>query len=85
MSQRSSGALKLSLDPRALSRVGQAFDDSWAAIAAHYKDSEFKDARAQLATVILGLAADGSRDLEQLKTAALAFFSFGRSPADLLH
>ena len=85
MTQRNSGVLKLSLDPHALSRVGKAFDDSWAAIAAHYSESEFEVARAQLATIILGLAADGSRDLEQLKSAALAFFSFGRSPADLLH
>lgn len=85
MTGRSPGVLQLSLDPRALSRVGQAFDDLWAAIAAHYTVSEVDDARTRLATIILGLASDGSRDLEQVKAAARGFFSCSRHPADLLH
>lgn len=85
MTERNLGVLKLSLGPSALSRVGQVFEDSWAAIAAHYSEAEIEDARTRLATIILGLAADGSRDLEQLKAASLAFFSCARHPADLLH
>jgi hypothetical protein len=85
MTERSLGALKLSLDPRALSRAGQAFDDSWAAIAASFSEAEVEDARTRLATIILGLAADGSRDVEEVKTAALGFFSAARSKADVLH
>jgi hypothetical protein len=85
MTQRSLGALKLSLDPTAVSRAGQAFDDSWAAIAASFSESEVEDARTRLATIILGFAADGSRDLEEVKTAALGFFIAARSQADVLH
>ena len=85
MNERNSCVLKLSLDPNAVRRVGQAFDNSWAVIASHYTESEFEDARTRLATIILGLAADGSRDLEQVKAAALEFFSSSRAPADFLH
>lgn len=68
-----------------LSRAGQAFDQSWAEIAARYSESEIETARTNLATIILGLAADRSRDLEQVKAAALEFFTCARHPADLLH
>lgn len=85
MTERNLSQIKLSLDPRALSLVGRAFDDSWAAIASHYTESEIEDARTRLATVILGLAADRSRDGEQLKAAAMAFFNRARSAADVLH
>ena len=85
MNERNGCVPRLSLDWNALRRVGQAFDQSWAAIAAHYAELEVEDARTRLATIILGLAADGSWDLEQLKTASLEFFSSTRAPADFLH
>ena len=85
MNERSSGALRLSLGPDALKRAAYAFDESWTAIAANFSDSEAGTARNELATVILGLSADSSRDAEQLKAAALEFVSRGPRPTDLMH
>ena len=78
------GVLTLSLGPDALKRAGYAFDQSWTAIAASFSDSQSGTARKALATVVLGLSADGSRDAEQLKVAALEFVS-GPSPGDVMH
>ena len=64
------GVLTLSLGPDALKRAGYAFDQSWTAIAANFSAAQAVTARTQLATIILGLSADGSRDAEQLKMAA---------------
>ena len=85
MIERSSRLPKLSLGPDALKRAANVFDQSWTAIAANFNDSQAENARTQLATIILGLSADGSRDAEQLKAAALEFVSRGPGPADLLH
>ena len=85
MTERNPGLLSLSLDSRALSQIGRAFDDAWAAISANYAEFEKDEGRMQLATIILGFAADRSRDWEQVKAAALAFFTSSRSPADVLH
>ena len=85
MIERSSRLPKLSLGPDALKRAANVFDQSWTAIAANFNDSQAENARTQLATIILGLSADGSRDAEQLRAAALEFVSRGPSPADLLH
>ena len=74
----------LSLGPDALKRVGDAFDQSWNAIAANFSASQAGTARTQLASIILGLSADGSRDAEQLKTAALEFVSWP-CPTALMH
>ena len=78
------GVLTLSLGPDALKRAGYAFDQSWIAIAANFSDSQAETARTQLATVVLGLSADGSRDAEQLKMAALEFVS-RPGPTALMH
>jgi hypothetical protein len=78
------GVLTLSLGPDALKRAGYAFDQSWTAIAANFSNSQAETARTQLATVVLGLSADGSRDAEQLKMAALEFVSWP-GPAELRH
>ena len=85
MNERSSCVPRLSLGPDALRRAGDAFDQSWTAIAANFSESEAEAARTQLATIVLGLSADGSRDAEQLRATALEFVSRGPSPADLLH
>jgi hypothetical protein len=85
MTERTSCVPRLSLGPDALKRAGDAFDQSWNAIAANFNAADAETARAQLATLILGLSADGSRDAEQLKAAALEFVSCGPSPADLMH
>ena len=79
------GVLTLSLGPDALKRAGYAFDQSWTAIAANFSDAEAEMARTQLATIVLGLSADGSRSLEQVKADTLEFVSRGPSPSDLMH
>ena len=78
------GVLTLSLGPDALKRAGDAFDQSWNAIAANFSASQAVTARTQLATIILGLSSDSSRDAEQLKIAALEFVSWP-SPTELKH
>ena len=83
MNERSSCLPGLSLGPDALKRAGDAFDESWNAIAANFSDAEAET--TQLATIVLGLSADGSRDLHQVKAAALEFVSRVPGSVDLLH
>ena len=78
------GVLTLSLGPDALKRAGYAFDQSWTAIAANFSAFQAGPARAALATIILGLSSDSSRDAEQLKMAALEFVSWP-SPNVVMH
>ena len=78
------GVLTLSLGPDALKRAGYAFDHTWNAIAANFCASQAVTARTQLATIILGLSSDSSRDAEQLTMAALEFISWPK-PTDLMH
>ena len=78
------GVLTLSLGPDALKRAGHAFDQSWTAIAANFSASHAGPARTALATIILGLSSDSSRDAEQLKMAALEFVSWP-SPTVRMH
>ena len=85
MTGRTSCRPGVSLGPIALKRAAEAFEQSWTAIAANFSDSEAGTARAQLASLILCLSADGSRDAEQLKAAALEFVSCGPGPGDLMH
>ena len=85
MNERSSCLPGLSLGPDALKRAGDAFDESWNAIAANFSDAEAETIRTQLATIVLGLSADGSRDLHQVKAAALEFVSRVPGSVDLLH
>jgi len=68
-----------------LKRAGDAFDESWNAIAANFSDAEAETIRTQLATIVLGLSADGSRDLHQVTAAALEFVSRVPGSVDLLH
>ena len=84
MTECSLGALKLaSTREHSVARAKHSM--TVAAIAASFSEAEVEDARTRLATIILGLAADRSRDLEEVKTAALGFFIAARSPADVLH
>ena len=75
MPQPNCRVARMSLGPNALQRAGKAFDETWASIAANYSGSDVETVRTGLATIILCLSADGSRDLEQVKAAALEFFS----------
>jgi len=59
--------------PDALKAVGQAFDEAWASIAGNFGDepSEVERARLKLASALLSIAGEESRNVEVLKNAAL--------------
>jgi hypothetical protein len=62
-----------SFGPEALQAIGQAFDGAWADIADHFGNdpTEIDNARYKLATALLSIASEDSRDAEVLKNAAL--------------
>jgi len=62
-----------SFGPEALRAINQAFDEAWAEIAANFGNdqAEVADARYRLATALLTIASEDSRDVEVLKTGAL--------------
>jgi hypothetical protein len=73
-----------SYDPDTLKAVGQAFDQAWASIAAHYSaDPEIERARLRLANSMLAVAPLHGQDVEALQKAALAHMALNyRDKAD---
>jgi hypothetical protein len=65
--------------PNALKALGQAFDEVWASIAGNFGDdpSDIERARLKLATALLSVASEDSRDVEVLKKAALQVMALG--------
>ena len=65
--------------PNALKALGQAFDEAWANIAGNFGDdpSDIERARPKLATALLSVASEDSRDVEVLKKAALQVMALG--------
>lgn len=63
-----------SYDPETIQAMVRAFDAVWAAVHFHFYESPdtYEAARLRLANAILRAAADGNRDVAQLKTAGLA-------------
>ena len=62
-----------SYDPGTLRLLGQAFDEAWKDIAGNYGAAEtIEDRRRRLALIILELANIGERDLDEIKSDALA-------------
>jgi hypothetical protein len=58
-----------SYDPDTLKILSQAFDEVWQEIAGkYYAEAMIEDRRNRLATIILGLADGGERDLSRMKT-----------------
>jgi hypothetical protein len=59
--------------PEALKLIGQAFDEAWAQIACNFggDPSIVESARLFLASIILALATDTSRDVQALKNSAV--------------
>ena len=57
----------------AMRAIGQAFDAAWAEIDRNFGDdpADIDDARYKLATALLSVAREDSRDVEDLKKAAL--------------
>lgn|SRR5262245_31918655 len=62
-----------SFGPDALKAITQAFDSAWLAIAAHFgtNPAQIDMARYRLATALLSIADEDSRDAEVLKKDAL--------------
>jgi hypothetical protein len=69
-----------SYDPDTLKMLGQAFDDVWREMAGNYHaQAMIEDRRNRLATIILGLADGGERDLARMKTCATKILARGVS------
>jgi len=62
-----------SFGPEALHAIGEAFDAAWAEIAGNFGDdpAEIDDALLDLETALFSVATNDSRDVEELKRAAL--------------
>ena len=62
-----------SFGPEALKAIGEAFDAAWAQIAGNFVDdpAEIDEALLKLETALLSVATEDSRDVEELKRAAL--------------
>jgi len=62
-----------SFGPDALKAIGAAFDTAWADIADHFGNdpADIESARYTLATALLSVASEESRDVGVLKKAAL--------------
>ena len=64
---------KASFGPDAVKVMGEAFDAAWAEIAGNFGNDPvvIDAARVKLANAILSIASEDSRDVEDLKRAAL--------------
>ena len=62
-----------SFGPETLKTIGQAFDQAWSSIAGNFGTdaSDTEKARMRLATALLSVASEHSRDVGVLKRAAL--------------
>jgi hypothetical protein len=62
-----------SFGPDALNAMGQAFDQAWQTIAGNFGSDphDIERARLRLATALLSVASEDSRDVEALKRGAL--------------
>jgi hypothetical protein len=62
-----------SFGPDALKAIGEAYDTAWLEIAANYSNvvAERESARVKLATALLSVTSEGSRNPQALKTAAI--------------
>jgi hypothetical protein len=71
---------KASYGPDELKVLFKAFDDAWEAIApgVSRRAGAIEAARLKLADIVLGLAQNGIRSAEEIKTAAIRIF--GASP-----
>jgi hypothetical protein len=62
-----------SFGPEALTAIGQAFDKAWDEIRGNFANDpvHIEAARLRLASALLSIATEESRDVEALKTSAL--------------
>ena len=65
-------------DPITSGRLRQAYDEVWQDIAGYYQNAAtIEDRSIRLALIILELANTGARDLEEIKSDALAIMLLG--------
>ena len=60
-----------SFDPESLKAIAQAFDEAWLVVAGNFGAATTEAGRLRLATALLSVANEGSRDVEVLKRSAL--------------
>ena len=62
-----------SYGPETLKAMGQAFDEAWQSIAGNFGNDpqDIERARLRLASALLSVTAEDSRDVEALKRGAL--------------
>ena len=74
-----------SYGPETLKAMGQAFDEAWQSIAGNFGNDpqDIERARLRLASALLSVAAEDSRDVEALKRGALQAMAlnYGKRPA----
>jgi len=67
-----------SYDQDTLKMISQAFDDVWQEMAGNYHaQAMIEDGRNRLATIILGLADGGERDLARMQACATKLVTRG--------
>ena len=65
-------------DPDTPRRLAQAYDEVWQDLAGYYRNAAtIEDRSIRLALIILELANNGARDLEEIKSDALAIMLLG--------
>jgi hypothetical protein len=71
-----------SYGPEALAAIGRAFDEAWAQIAANFgtDPDDIERARLRLADAMLSVANEHSRDVAELKRAALEAMALRARP-----
>ena len=57
--------------PDALKAIGQAFDEAWLTIAGNFSECTVETGRLRLASALLSVSSETSRDVEALKRGAL--------------
>ena len=66
------------LEPETLARLGQAFDETWAALSANLAlgdDEASEQARLRLAAIFIELVKVGQLSSEEMKSAAIRAYS----------
>ena len=73
-----------SFDPDTLTLLYQAFDETWQQIARNYQtQAMIEERRNRLASIIVGLADVGVRDLAQIKDVATLLMMHPDEPTQL--
>jgi hypothetical protein len=70
-------------DPDTLQLLCRAFDEAWEEVANSYRHMTVEERRTRLALIILELANNGERDLDDIKETALEIMRLKERPARL--